>query len=122
MTDVLVLFVQLEDCDEGPARDSVFSKVFKHAKWLAKKRAFCRVLLHSFAHLGGRNASADFAFEFLDDLANRLRAGGFEVAQTPFGYFCEWELDVHGESLAKVWKEFRWSGWATSPGDEIADE
>ncbi|MGK0301870.1 MAG: hypothetical protein ACI89X_002750, partial [Planctomycetota bacterium] len=23
----------------------------------------------------------------------------------PFGYFCEWQIDVHGESLAKVYKQ-----------------
>ena len=28
-----------------------------------------------------------------------------EVATTPFGWFCEWDLAVYGESLAKVWKE-----------------
>ena len=110
LRDVLVLFIQVEKRDEGPARASVFFKVFKHAKWLAKKRGFKRVLLHSFAHLGGQNADADFALELLSDLAARLERGGYEVAQTPFGHFCEWQLDVHGESLAKVWKEFSWSG------------
>lgn len=113
MRDVLVLFVQLESCDEGPARDSVFFKVFKHAKWLAKKRGFKNVLLHSFAHLGGDNADAAFAKQFLLDLDARLTIGGYHVEHTPFGHFCEWQLDVHGESLAKVWKEFRWSGLDT---------
>lgn len=110
LSDALVLFVQLESCDEGEARASVLFKVFKHVKWLAKKRGFKTVLLHSFCHLGGVNADADFARCFLEELAARLTRGGYEVAQTPFGHFCEWEIDVHGESLAKVWKEFRWSG------------
>ena len=35
----------------------------------------------------------------------RLAGGGYEVATTPFGWFCEWDLSVYGESLAKVWKE-----------------
>ena len=38
-------------------------------------------------------------------LAERLRGTGYEVKITPFGYFCEWDLSVYGESLAKVWKE-----------------
>jgi hypothetical protein len=38
-------------------------------------------------------------------LAERLRDTGYHVWLTPFGYFCEWELSVYGESLAKVWKE-----------------
>ena len=108
--DVVVCFMQLESCDEGEARASVLFKAFKHIKWLAKKRAFTNCVLHSFAHLGGINANADFARAFFDELDEKLTRGGYPVRQTPFGHFCEWELDVHGESLAKVWKEIRWSG------------
>ena len=42
---------------------------------------------------------------FIEDLAERLRDTGYEVWTTPFGWFCEWDLAVRGESLAKVWKE-----------------
>jgi hypothetical protein len=41
----------------------------------------------------------------LSELADRLRKTGYTVKSTPFGYFCEWQLDVHGESLAKVYKQ-----------------
>ena len=37
--------------------------------------------------------------------SHRLREAGYDVWTTPFGYFCEWDLSVYGESLAKVWKE-----------------
>ena len=74
-------------------------------KWLAGKRSWKRVVLHSFTHLGGENASPEFARGFLEELDERLSATGYEVARTPFGWFCEWELSVYGESLAKVWKE-----------------
>ena len=47
----------------------------------------------------------DFARDFLDELDERLTSTGYEVKQTPYGYFCEWDLSVYGESLAKVWKE-----------------
>ena len=46
-----------------------------------------------------------FAQAFMERLAERLRGSDYEVWITPFGWFCEWGLDVHGESLAKVWKE-----------------
>jgi hypothetical protein len=36
--------------------------------------------------------------------AERLRSVGYRVWITPFGWVCEWELGVHGESLAKVFK------------------
>ena len=45
--------------------------------------------------------------EFVDDLqgaATRLRNTGYQVTLTPFGWVCEWDLSVFGESLAKVFK------------------
>jgi hypothetical protein len=36
-----------------------------------------------------------------------LSETGYKVSNTPFGYFCEWDLEVFGDSLAKVWKEIR---------------
>ena len=39
-----------------------------------------------------------------EDLAARPGSTGYEVWITPFGYTCEWDLSVHGESMAKVFK------------------
>jgi hypothetical protein len=62
------------------------------------------VVLHSFTHLGGETEAPGFAQAFLKRLAERLRGTGYEVWITPFGYVCEWDLSVYGESLAKVFK------------------
>jgi len=106
--DALVVFVHAETCDAADNRaDSVLRQAVKHVKWLANKRGFKNIILHSFTHLGGETAPPDFARSFLDRLAERLRTTGYQVWSTPFGYFCEWDLSVHGESLAKVWKEIR---------------
>lgn len=106
LVDVVVVFVHAQAGDEEDAAAArALRHVVKHVKWLAGKRGFRRVALHSFTHLGGENADPAFAKEFLERVAERLRGGGYEVAQTPFGHFCEWDLSVHGESLAKVWKE-----------------
>jgi hypothetical protein len=102
--DVVVVFMQVEARDAA-TRDEVFRKALKNVKWLANKRELRRVVLHSFTHLGGENAEPDFASGLIDELAARLRATGYEVWITPFGYFNEWDLSVYGESLGKVWKE-----------------
>ncbi|HIC87832.1 MAG TPA: hypothetical protein EYP04_00265 [Anaerolineae bacterium] len=102
--DAVVVFLQAEARDVEN-RSSVFRKALKHIKWLANKRGFRNVVLHSFTHLGGVNAEPEFAREFIDSLAERLRQTDYQVWCTPFGYFCEWELSVYGESIAKVWKE-----------------
>ncbi|MGE5217073.1 MAG: threonyl-tRNA synthetase editing domain-containing protein [Chloroflexota bacterium] len=104
--DAVVVFLHAEtsDADDGRA-DSVLRQSLKHIKWLANKRELKNIVLHSFTHLGGATAPPDFARAFLERLAERLRTNGYQVWSTPFGYFCEWDLSVYGESLAKVWKE-----------------
>ena len=103
--DAIVVFMHVEAKDAAD-RDDVFRKTLKNVKWLANKRELQRVVLHSFTHLGGENAEPDFASGLITELAGRLRATGYEVWITPFGYFNEWELSVYGESLGKVWKDF----------------
>jgi len=106
ITDGLVVFLQVEPFDEDEtSRTSVTRKALKHIKWLANKKRLKNIVLHSFAHLGENAAAPASAQSFLTELARRLRETDYVVWLTPFGYFCEWELSVYGDSLAKVWKE-----------------
>jgi hypothetical protein len=82
----------------------LLTKTLKNIKWLANKRGLKNIVLHSFTHLSNSTASPDYAHGFLEGAAERLRGTGYHVWLTPFGYFCEWELAVYGESLAKVFK------------------
>jgi len=105
VTDAVVVFMHLEGGDQDPdQRARVFRHTLKHIKWLANKRSFRTVVLHSFTHLGGQNADPDFALAFMEEMEQRLASTNYTVHKTPFGYFCEWNLHVYGESLAKVWK------------------
>ena len=98
VSETVVVFVHAEASDAAQERASaVLRQSLKHVKWLANKRAF--------THLGGDTAESGFAQTLITVLADRLRETGYQVWITPFGYFCEWDLSVHGESLAKVWKE-----------------
>jgi hypothetical protein len=104
----LVVFIHAEGRDlEEERKASLLRQALKHVKWLANKRALKSVVLHAFAHLGGETAAPAAAEAFINSLAERLRETGYEVWITPFGYFCEWDLSVYGDSLAKVWKEIR---------------
>lgn len=106
VTETVVVFVHAEASDEDEERyGSVSRQVLKHIKWLANKRGIKNIVLHSFTHLGGETAQPTVAESFIDTTAQRLRDTGYQVWTTPFGYFCEWDLSVYGESLAKVWKE-----------------
>ncbi|HEX9443567.1 MAG TPA: threonyl-tRNA synthetase editing domain-containing protein [Candidatus Binatia bacterium] len=108
VADALVVFLHAEASDEEAGRRaSVVRQALKHVKWLANKRGLKNVVLHSFAHLGGAGAPAAFTETLMSELAARLKDTGYTVGLTPFGYFCEWDLSVYGDSLAKVWKEIR---------------
>lgn len=100
-TVVVFLHAELED----EAKPKLETKLVKNIKWLANKRQLKRVVLHSFTHLSSSTASPEFAQTLLVSLDQRLSETGYQVWQTPFGYFCEWELSVYGDSLAKVFKE-----------------
>ena len=104
--ETVVIFLHAEAADsEGERTASVLRQALKHIKWLANKRELKNIVLHSFTHLGGMTASAALAEFFIVTLQQRLMETGYHVWTTPFGYFCEWDLSVYGESLAKVWKE-----------------
>jgi hypothetical protein len=106
MEECVVVFVHAERRDADPrAHASSVRQAVKHVQWLARKRGLARCVLHSFTHLGGDTAEPAAARAWLSDVGVRLRERGFEVAETPFGHSCAWDLAVHGEPLAKVWKE-----------------
>lgn len=103
--DAVVAWLHVEARDAADDARAL-RKTLKHIKWVANKRGLKVIALHVFAHLGGENAEPTFARDFVQRLAARLRDTGYAVAETPFGWFCGWQLDVYGESMAKVFKDF----------------
>jgi len=101
--DAAVIFVHAEEGDEVQGAP-LLTKALKNIKWIANKRGLTSVVLHSFTHLAETNASPEYAGALLETLAARLESAGYSVVSTPYGYFCEWDLSVYGESLAKVYK------------------
>lgn len=63
------------------------------------------VVLHSFTHLSGSNASPDFVRQILVDAQKRLKTVGFTTRMTLFGYLHEFSLHVSDESLERVFKK-----------------
>ena len=98
-------FVHIEPQDTERA-GKVETKLVKNAKWLAGKWDTRRVVLHSFAHLAEEKADPHFTHELLEHARRRLEDAGYEVVETPFGYFNDLELAAPGYPLARVYKEF----------------
>ncbi len=103
VVDAAVIFVHSEPQDEA-APDGLETKFVKNVKWIAGKRGFKNIVLHSFTHLAEKSASPQSAESLLQSAAERLRNTGYDVTLTPFGWVGEWDLSVYGESLAKVYK------------------
>jgi hypothetical protein len=106
VADCVVVFVHAEARDETPERQkSTLDHARKHVEWLARKKEAQNVVLHSFAHLGGDSSSTEFGRKWMEDLGAKLASRGYAVTLTPFGWTNAWDMSVHGEGIAKVWKE-----------------
>jgi len=104
MQECIVALVHVEPHDLE-TRGKTTTKALKQLKWLARKSATERIVLHSFAHLATDSATPEAARSFLEDISTRLTNTGFIVRSSPFGYFNEFKLHVAGPSLAKVFVE-----------------
>jgi len=103
--DAIVGFihVEAEDREKGGA---IVTKLIKNLKWLAGKNGTKRIVLHSFAHLSESKADPAFVREVLDKARERLENAGYEVYETPFGFFLDLEVRAPGHPLARVFKSF----------------
>jgi len=103
--NVQTAFIQAEAEDADNAK-AVENKLLKNLKWVCGKNDTKRVILHSFSHLSDSKADPAFTLEILNKVEERLKSSGFEVWQTPFGYFLDLKMDAPGFSLARVFKSF----------------
>ncbi len=105
LENLVMAFVHVEKEDEERA-GKVVTSLIKNIKWLCGKIGTRRVLLHSFAHLSKSKASPEFSREVLSKARERLENVGYEVYETPFGYFLDITISMPGHSLGRIYKEF----------------
>jgi predicted deacetylase len=101
--DSIAAFIQVEAGDEEYDVKSREKKLVNHLKWTARKNDCKKIILHSFAHLSDSKASVEFTKQLFDRAEKRLQNGGYETAQTPFGYFLDLNIKAPGHSLARIW-------------------
>ncbi len=103
--DAVIGLIHAEAFDEkDPGR--VEKKLIKNLKWGARKNDSQRIVLHSFSHLAEIKADADFTRELLVRASQRLVNAGYDVWQTPFGYFLDLDLQAPGRSTARIFASF----------------
>jgi len=103
--NALVGFIQVEQKDEKDIAKAE-TKMIKNLKWAAKKNDTNSIILHSFAHLSLSKADEKITKEMFDRAEQRLKNSGYEISQTPFGYFLDLDIQAPGRSLARIFKEF----------------
>lgn len=103
--DTVVGLIHAEAEDEDNAT-GVEKKLVKNLKWGARKNETQRIVLHTFSHLAETRASAAFTKALLARAEERLRGAGYEVWQTPFGYFLDLDLQAPGRSTARIFASF----------------
>ena len=101
----IVAFVHIEPKD-AESNSTAETKLVKNAKWLARKWDVKKVVLHSFTHLGESKAEPQVAQALMIRAQSRLAGAGYEVTQTPYGYFLDLTIEAPGHPLARVFKEF----------------
>ena len=105
IVNALVGFIQVEQKDEEDISKTE-TKMIKNLKWAANKNNTKNIILHSFAHLSLSKADEKITKEMFDRAEKRLENSGYEVSQTPFGYFLDLDIQAPGKSLARIFKEF----------------
>ncbi len=104
-SEQIVAFVHIEP-EDVQEDSSAEKKLLKNLKWLAKKWHNQSIILHSFTHLGEAKAEPQQARELLNRVEQRLLNVGFQVIQTPYGYFLDLDMQAKGHPLARIYKEF----------------
>lgn len=100
--DAAMAFVHAEPGDGADQE----TKLVKNLKWVAGKFGAKRLVLHYFSHLGEERLPAEEARALMQQAQARLTTAGYEVIITPFGHFCDLSMDLPGDSMARVYKQF----------------
>jgi len=103
-TNSLVGFIHFEEKDEE-ILSVVETKMIKQLKWAARKNEADKIVLHSFAHLSESKGSPELTKELFNSAEERLKNSGYEVFQTPFGYFLDLDVQAPGHSFARLFKD-----------------
>ncbi|MBN2519075.1 MAG: threonyl-tRNA synthetase editing domain-containing protein [Bacteroidales bacterium] len=101
--NIQTAFVQVEEEDIAKNTE-VEKKLVKNLKWICSKNQVKKLVLHSFAHLSESKADPGFTMQLFNNIEERMKNVGYEVHQTPFGYFLDLQLDAPGFSLARIFK------------------
>ena len=99
--DALVVLASVEKGDEARP-EVVSSRAAMEIAGHASSLKVDTVILHPFAHLFGELSRPSAAIEVLRAVELDLRARGFNVTRTPFGWFNTLDIQAKGHPLSRI--------------------
>jgi threonyl-tRNA synthetase len=102
--EALVCFISAEKRDEANPIGAAKAAA-ANIEDIAGQVRTRRVVLYPYAHLSSSLAAPDPAQAILDALEKELRARGFEVTASPFGYYKSFKVAVKGHPLSELSRE-----------------
>lgn len=100
-SEALVVFAAAQKGDDADP-EGVVTRAQSAIAEVATQVGARRLVLHSFAHLFTELAPPKAAKQLLDALETALRADGYQVTQTAFGWFNRLEMRTKGHPLSRV--------------------
>jgi threonyl-tRNA synthetase len=101
VNEALVLLTSVEKSDEA-APDLVADRAADEIAQVAGNLKVSAVVIHSFAHLFAELSTPEVAIQVMKAMEERLKARGFDVIRTPFGYFNTLDIRAKGHPLSRV--------------------
>ena len=99
--NVLVAFCTIEKEDESDPQQ-VIRDASNSIVEVARSVQTNNILVYPYAHLSSSLGSRDPAIKILQGLSEELRADGFEVHRSPFGYYKSFELRCLGHPALRT--------------------
>ena len=104
--NVLVAFCTVEKEDESD-HEQVVRGVSESVAEVARSVHTNNILVYPYAHLSSSLASRDPAIKILRGVSENLRADGFSVHRSPFGYYKSFQLHCLGHPLSELSRTIR---------------
>jgi len=101
VTECILVYAACEKSDE-PNPAAVATKCTQEIAKHSQQLKVNTVVLHSFAHLFVELSAPQVALAVLKDVEQQLRAKGFSVVRTPFGWFNALTIEAKGHPLSCV--------------------
>lgn len=99
--EALVVLSSVEKADEADP-NAVASRAADEIARIAEQLKVRAIVIHSFAHLFAELARPETAILVLKEIQKKLRALGYRVERTPFGWFNTLEMRAKGHPLSRI--------------------